>query len=194
MEPIGLIQEIESSLVNQEEVVFIPSGLQHADINDDIRAACDDCNKCEDCPQMDEEDRTYKTYCSSFRPLCKTTCLTCTSTLTNKLQYLEKNHFSYEENWSLDHAICKFILPRLKEFRENCIGFPSELSEEPGGFEKWKQILRKIIMFCRIKLQDNFLWISEEERKENKTFRAKKLNVYLEGRELLGKYFDTLWD
>jgi hypothetical protein len=70
--------------------------------------------------------------------------------------------------WGLDSTVCKFILPRLKEYRENLHGCPGGLTlsenctteqviEEDfdAGMNEWKKILDKMIFSFECVLNDN---------------------------------------
>jgi hypothetical protein len=69
------------------------------------------------------------------------------------------------EWWGLDTTICRFVLPRLKEFRNNVQGHPSGLvpaeveeNEDENfsqGMEEWKKILDKMIFSFECILNDN---------------------------------------
>jgi hypothetical protein len=64
--------------------------------------------------------------------------------------------FEYRDTWGLDHALAKWILPRLKHLKKNKYGCPSEFftgtleeQESDEGFKKalaeWDEILDEII-------------------------------------------------
>lgn len=78
-----------------------------------------------------------------------------------------------KELWNLDATIAKFVLPRLKLFKENLNGYPADLS-----FEKWGEILDKMIY-------------SMEKVYKNCTDEDVKIQ---EGLDLFAKYFRSLWD
>ena len=89
----------------------------------------------------------------------------------------EERGFDDTELWALDITIVKFILPRLKLFRERLISFPPSIT-----FEEWKSILQKMI--------DGF---EEYERRDEHPldWDTKKID---EGMKLFVEYFHDLWD
>jgi hypothetical protein len=88
-----------------------------------------------------------------------------------------KRGFDSTEMWCLYSAIVKFILPRLKAFKEESGGYP-------GGFNKrkeWDEILDKMIeAFELINEKDHY---SDEETN----------NKIDEGLDLFRKWFYNLW-
>lgn len=83
--------------------------------------------------------------------------------------------FDSTELWNLDVTITKFVLPRLKAFKEEIIGYPANLSEK-----KWDKILDKIIAaFEILSNEDPFLY--DDEKVDN-------------GLKLFAKYYNRLWD
>jgi len=89
---------------------------------------------------------------------------------------LKENGFDNSECWNLDNTIAQFVLPRLKNFRENLHGYPSNLTEK-----KWDKILGKMIYsFENIVHSD--VYVDKDYKKIQK------------GLDLFGKYFQNLWD
>lgn len=90
--------------------------------------------------------------------------------------------FSDEETWSLDYEICKFILPRLKRFRDivtkEFIIHPADITDK-----KWEDILNKIIYSIEQHLDDNYMYNQDKEEKAK----------IKEGFDLLHEYFFSLW-
>ena len=87
------------------------------------------------------------------------------------------------ECWNLDTTIAKFILPRLKEFREIHCGHPSRLGDE----DKWNEILDKMISafdFASKEADPKLSW----KELEAKTAEAQ------EGFKLFAEYYFDLWD
>ena len=78
--------------------------------------------------------------------------------------------FDDTELWNLDTTILKFVLPRLKRFRECTIGYPPEFKT----LEEWQECLDKMI--------DNIDKIIKSEE-----------DADYEGFELFKKYFFNLW-
>lgn len=84
--------------------------------------------------------------------------------------------FSDDETWNLDVAIAKFIIPRLKRFREISYAYPHDLTPEI-----WDCMLRDMIA--------GFEWFASDvgERDED---------GYLEARDnvkMFAEYFGALW-
>ena len=86
-----------------------------------------------------------------------------------KKQRIERG-FDDTELWNLDTTILKFVLPRLKRFRECTVGFPPDFET----IEEWQGCLEKMI--TNIEKIIN----SEED-------------ADYEGFELFKKYFFNLW-
>lgn len=85
-----------------------------------------------------------------------------------KKQRIERG-FDDSELWNLDFTIAKFILPRLKAFKESGHGIELE-------------IIDKIILAFDIKVNGNFHMTDEEYEKWN------------EGIKLFSEYFNGLWN
>lgn len=183
MEPVGTIQTVESLFT--EPVQYIPSSLLYPDMDNDLNGHCDSCNKCENCHVLKEEG-----FCTRYRQPCKTTCPECTSVSTKKLLFLQENHFSYEEYWSLDSSLATYLIPRLKEYLKNMCGFPADLSSEPDGFKLWQRHVRKMILFFRMKAKDCVPFTY----KGAQGFTKLRQDIYNEGKQLFGKYLESLWD
>ena len=88
--------------------------------------------------------------------------------------------YSDEELWNLDSTICKWLLPRLKTFKEKTIGFPPTLNSP----EEWGDILEKIILALELHVSDL------PDSPEQVRIECKQIE---EGLELFGKYFCNLW-
>lgn len=89
--------------------------------------------------------------------------------------------FSDRVTWNLDKDISKFILPRLKRFKELNNGFPVGLTTE-----QWDEYLDKMILAFEINMRYHKYDVSQEPSKED----WKKFD---EGIELFGRYFKDLW-
>lgn len=98
----------------------------------------------------------------------------------NRLDYFieqhEKDGFDNTEIWNLYITISKFILPRLKRFKEYNCSFPPSL--EP---EQWENILNKMI--------NSFELICKDDSNTKEEFI-----IIDEGLDLFKKYFFDLWD
>jgi hypothetical protein len=81
--------------------------------------------------------------------------------------------------WNLDLSIVKFILPRLKRFREVSNGYPARLN----SMAEYHEVLDKIIKsFTIMDKQNQYLVAEEESDKEVK-----------EGLHLFVEYLSDLW-
>lgn len=96
--------------------------------------------------------------------------------------------FDDRETWSLDFTIAKFVLPRLKRFRELTYGCPCGLcpgeynSDVKTGMKKWHKILDDMIYAMEIMADEERWWKPETDRKKVQR-----------GCELFGKWFGNLW-
>lgn len=88
--------------------------------------------------------------------------------------------FSDDETWSLDLTIAKFILPRLKRFRQIDSGVPSDLTEE-----QWHEILDKIII--------TFDMIVANDSTPTLFCDKEKMKIVDEGLDLFREWFFSLW-
>ena len=86
---------------------------------------------------------------------------------------LKQNGFDKSECWNLYITIAKFILPRLKYFRETTISYP----DNDKGMDGWHEILDKMI------------YSFDEILKDDSTDQDK----IQEGLELFAKYYTDLW-
>ena len=85
--------------------------------------------------------------------------------------------FGDNELWNFDITIAKYMVPRLKRFKQLQHGYPANLKEE-----EWNEILDQIIYSFELKLDDEDVF--------DKKFRAD----YELGLLYFAKYFDHLWD
>jgi hypothetical protein len=90
-------------------------------------------------------------------------------------QRLERG-FDDSETWSLRDTIARFIIPRLKRFREISIAYPAEMT-----YEEWNSILDKMIKAFEL-VDDRYLTLTDEQQKE-----------YEEGISLFKEHFMGLW-
>ena len=89
-------------------------------------------------------------------------------------QRLERG-FDESETWCLYSTISKFILPRLKAFKDSTIAYPPELT-----VEEWNTILDKMIRSFEISSDSDFM--TEDQSDE-----------FREGFNLFNEYFFALW-
>ena len=98
--------------------------------------------------------------------------------------------FSDDLTWNLHEELAKWLLPRLKRFRELANGYPSDLTPET-----WKESLDKMILALEIELYSDELSIwkmyssDPEQRKHSKKIASQRK----EGFELLSQYISHLW-
>lgn len=88
--------------------------------------------------------------------------------------------FSEKDIWSLDSTISKFILPRLKYFRNHRFSWPERLESK----EEWTNILDKMIKAFEFRISEEYLSTTDK----------KKFDELNEGLDLFCKYFLDLWD
>lgn len=87
----------------------------------------------------------------------------------------------YSDIWSLDITIAKFILPRLKIFREVVDCYPSNLN----SIEEWYEILDKMI--------EAFYFIAEKQFNTKYEETEKDKQIVEEGLDLFREYYHGLW-
>lgn len=188
MDAMEMTQVITSKINTSEPIHYIPSRLIHPSYSDiyDVNEHCEICNKCVDCEKYVEDETAWKSCNLDYNQICIKTSECCQSVNHTKFKFLAQNHFSYEEIWNLDATITQFIIPRLQFFKDNISSYPSQLS-----FEKWKKILRYMIMFFRVRKSDNdSFWSTRKYIK----IAQMKYNVYRKGKYYFYKYFENLWD
>lgn len=81
------------------------------------------------------------------------------------------------DTWSLDNTIAKFVLPRLKRFKELNNGFPGEFTSG-----EWDKVLDDMIYALTISANGH--WNAPDDADWKRVQR---------GHELFGKYFNDLW-
>ena len=86
---------------------------------------------------------------------------------------------SYQEMWSLDYTLAKYILPRLKKFKEVCCGYPCPLTED-----EYEEILNKMIWSFDYIVKEEIHTIEEKEKLDKQC---------QEGLNLFAEYFRSLW-
>lgn len=92
------------------------------------------------------------------------------------------------ELWGLDITLAKYILPRLKRFKDiNKMSHPISF----GSIEEWHSIIDKMIYSFDYVLKEdcglNSVSITDEEKE-------KRYKNYQEGMDLFAKHFMDLWD
>lgn len=107
--------------------------------------------------------------------------------------------YSDIELWNLDDSIIKFTLPRLKAFRDQTQGYPSNIDT----FEEWQAILDEMIWAMEYVSSDEMPYWDLKEKYGEETDEDGKLKYIVEfekleerarkGFEYFGKYFNNLW-
>lgn len=68
--------------------------------------------------------------------------------------------FDNTELWNLDHVICMFVAPRLREFAKGGVSFPASLTEK-----KWQKILDEMVVgFDLMEQEDAYYGHDKEQR------------------------------
>lgn len=83
-----------------------------------------------------------------------------------------------DELWNLDYTFSLFILPRLKAFRKNLLGYPNDLTQE-----SWEEMLDKMIW--------SFQQVADGNDYDN--YEEEWANRLREGFKLFGEYYLALW-
>jgi hypothetical protein len=91
--------------------------------------------------------------------------------------------FDDSETWSLDITIAKFLVPRLKAFKECDNGYPARLTEK-----KWNKILDEMIEGFELYIKKDE-WDFEPDINTRNEMYA-KVNKAL---KQFSKYFQDLW-
>jgi len=100
----------------------------------------------------------------------------------------EERGFDDTELWGLDCVIAKFILPRLKEFKNQTGGgFPSDLGvegDENGdkGLDVWLNVIQEMIDAFELIAKDHVVTDKKEKEIINK------------GLDQFRKYYFSLWN
>lgn len=123
-----------------------------------------------------------------------------------------KKHGLYvnpKETWSLDITFAKYIIPRLKKFKELENGYPGR--GEMDTPEKWDEALDKMIQAFEYVIDWDKYWLDDprydytdimfgknkefyEKIKENKRSEdIRRLAAINEGLQLFAKYYMSLW-
>lgn len=112
-----------------------------------------------------------------------------------------RNGWDSSDTWSLQFTISKFILPRLKRFKEVNNGIPNKIYEKyrnPNrkvsenmelASKEWNEKLNKMILaFQRIIDEDEDFHDWKDKKYWNKQEKIKK-----DGLKLFAEYFQDLW-
>lgn len=126
-------------------------------------------------------------------------------------KWLKKHrlYVSPKETWSLDVTLAKYIIPRLKKFKELENGYPGR--GEMDTPEKWDEALDKMIQAFEYVIDLDEYWLDDprydytdimfgknkefyEKIKENKRSEdVRRLAAINEGLQLFAKYYMNLW-
>lgn len=126
-------------------------------------------------------------------------------------KWLKKHgkYVPYSDLWNLDITIANFVLPRLKKFKKENIGYPGR--KEMDTPEKWDEALDKMILAFEYIISWDDWWLDDPkynyiraESKYDDEYVTKIRNSYLaedkrrqvairEGLELFAKWFRDLW-
>jgi hypothetical protein len=88
----------------------------------------------------------------------------------------EERGFDETETWSLDQAIAKFVVPRLKAFKEDHVCHPHGMT-----MEAWDEIIQKMI--------DGFEEVLRRDESPSK-YNSEKVQ---EGLSLFAEWYHDLW-
>ena len=92
-----------------------------------------------------------------------------------------------EELWGLDVTLAKYILPRLKKFKEkNTMSHPVSF----GNKEEWHSVIDKMIYSFDYVLKHDLGKLDKLSTKDKKEYHER----YKEGMDLFAKHFMDLWD
>lgn len=92
------------------------------------------------------------------------------------IKQYEKQGWDDTETWNLYFGIAKYVLPRLKRFREIPLGHPICMTAK-----EWDEILGKMIWSFEAIVKDDTLTPEEDYKKMQ------------EGLDLFAKWFRNLW-
>lgn len=93
-------------------------------------------------------------------------------------QQRKERGFDDTELWNLDRSIARWLLPRLKAFRQDTEGYPARLE----SVKAWEDILDKMILGLDLFVSKDAIMFSKEE--------SDKVD---EAMRLLAEYFMDLW-
>ena len=101
--------------------------------------------------------------------------------MNKRLKKKKKLSITDSEIWGLNYTLAKYILPRLKRFKELYNSYSFELTGT-----KWEEILDKMIW--------SFDYIIKENDSNELLETMKEVIRCQEGLDLFSKYFRNLWD
>ena len=92
-------------------------------------------------------------------------------------QERRRRGFDNTELWNLDMTISRFILPRLKEFKDCTYGYPAKFKSH----KEWDEILDKMIEAFELTSSDKSWYDLDKDK------------IIKEGLDLFREYFFALW-
>lgn len=120
----------------------------------------------------------------------KNICFSCANEVSDKdrqKKYKEQRMtrgFDDTECWNLDITFCKFIIPRLKVFKEQNDGYPVRYHSK----EEWDKILDDMIEGFELN-SNKFEWETSDSNEENGNMAKAKRAIKL----FQENFFDLWW-
>ena len=120
----------------------------------------------------------------------KNICFSCANEVSDKerkKKYKEQRMtrgFDDTEMWNLDITFCKFIIPRLKVFKELNDGYPARYH----SIEEWNKILDEMIEGFEFH-SNKFNWDTADANEENGNMAKAKKAIRL----FQENFFDLWW-
>ena len=96
-------------------------------------------------------------------------------------QQRKERGFDDTETWSLDWTIFKFVLPRLKRFKEVTCGYPPDLN----NMKEWRKELNEMIYAIDIYVKESTNYDGRPEKERKKI--EKGLNLFFE------RFYNLWW-
>lgn len=105
----------------------------------------------------------------------------------------KRRGYSDLELWNLDDTIAKWIVPRLKAFRDTTQAYPANLE----SFEQWQEMLGEMIFGFEFSsdewYRDNVFQCSKESLEEKMAEFDSLVQRAENGRVLFAKHFNGIW-
>lgn len=105
--------------------------------------------------------------------------------------FVERGHKGYcsSDLWSFDNWLSSLIARGLREFKQNCHGYPNDIDD----WDKWMGVIDEMIE-CFEEQNRNIDNIGENFMEAYGKRMANKRAKLHRGLELLERYFYDLWD
>lgn len=101
----------------------------------------------------------------------------------------DEDGFIEADAWNLNTTLAMINYSYLCYFRDHCLHcYPPSMT-----FEKWKEIVDKMIEAFRLILEDKNSWDLEKSDEENKRMSKNRWKKIRFGLHLFSKYFCSLW-